>query len=224
MPSTPPAPSPSPSPSLSLSPPPAPSPSPSPSPPPPPPPPLAPLPLAPLPPALPLPPPPPAPLDQAGFDRAQRADAVRLPWAWAPQGKSTEPYAPAATGKWWSHSEGELGGLGGGKRRDVGHIGRIMETELGEQLLGDRRCAACQQRDEECWVYSLKGAQQVSRPGDTCARCRLAARPRGCSLSKRKPARRDRSPPAPGPRSLAFNKPGGGPPPPSGPGGSGIAV
>ena len=43
------------------------------------------------------------------------------------------------------------------KRKDWGHIGRIMETELGERLLGDRRCTACQERDEECWVCSEKG-------------------------------------------------------------------
>jgi hypothetical protein len=103
------------------------------------------------------------------------------------------------------------------KRKDWGHIGRIMETELGERLQGDRRCAVCQERDEECWVYSEKGAQQVSRPGSTCARCRVAARAGGCSLSTRRPSRR-RSPPPPGPRSLA---PGG---PPPGAGGGAVAV
>jgi hypothetical protein len=34
-----------------------------------------------------------------------------------------------------------------------------MEIELGEELLGDARCAACRARDEECWVYSEKGAR-----------------------------------------------------------------
>ena len=154
------------------------------------------------------------------FDHAQVADQARLPWAWATRGKTDEQYTQAVAGKWWSVGEEELEAMPLNKRRDFGHIGRIMETELGQQLLGDKRCSACRANGQECWVYSPKGAQQVRRPGDTCARCRVAARAGGCSLSKRR--RRDRSPPAPGPRSLAAYKPFGGPPP--GAGGSGIAV
>ncbi len=91
------------------------------------------------------------------------------------------------------------------------------------ELVGGEQCTACQASGNECWVYSKKGAQQVSRPGDTCARCRVAARSGGCSLSKRKRKDpKDPSPPPPGPRSLAAYKPSGGPPP--GPGGSGIAA
>jgi len=118
---------------------------------------------------------PPAPslATQGAFAAAQRADRDRLPWGWATRGKNNDSYAPAITGKWWSHSGEQLGALGSSKRSDVGHIGRIMETELGEELLGVERCAACQEQDQKCWVYSRKGAQQVSRPGSTCARCRL---------------------------------------------------
>ncbi len=163
----------------------------------------------------------PAPLSQAGFDAAQLADQPRLPWAWAPHGKANEVYTPVVSGKWWSRSERELAALGQEKRRDWAHIGRIMETELGEKLEGSGRCTACQQRGEECWVYSKKGAQQVSRPGSTCARCRVAARKGGCSVSTRKPSA-PRSPPPPGPRSLAAYKSLGGPPP--GAGGSAVAV
>lgn len=108
------------------------------------------------------------------------------------------------------------------KRRDFGHIGRIMERELGQKLLGEERCLACQDNNEECWVYSQDGAQQVSRPGDTCARCRVTARPGGCSLSRRR--RKDKQPePAPGLRSIAPYTPFGGSPPGPG-GGSGVAV
>lgn len=94
-------------------------------------------------------------------------------------------------GKWWTADQEELKAMSPNKRRDFGHIGRIMETELGQQLLGDKRCPACRANDQECWVYSEKGARQVSRPGDTCARCRVTARSGGCNLSKRR--RRDRS-------------------------------
>jgi hypothetical protein len=168
-------------------------------------------------PSLPQPAASPAPLTQAGYDAAQRADQPRLPWAWATHGKTRDIYAPAITGKWWSRTEEELAAMSQDKRKDWGHIGRIMETELGERLQGDRRCTVCRERDEECWVYSEKGAQQVSRPGSTCTRCRVAARAGGCSLSTRRPMRR-RSPPPPGPRSLA---PGG---PPPGAGGGTVAV
>ena len=102
----------------------------------------------------------------------------------------------------------------------MGHIGRIMETELGEQLMEKDRCVACQARQQEYWVYFEKGKSVVSRPGSTYARCRMAARSGGCSLATRK--RRDRSPPPPGSRSLAVYKSlGDGPP---GASGSGIAV
>ncbi|KAE8380749.1 hypothetical protein BDV26DRAFT_290180 [Aspergillus bertholletiae] len=35
-----------------------------------------------------------------------------------------------------------------------------METELGEQLLGDARCTYCKERDVECWAYSSQGQRQ----------------------------------------------------------------
>lgn len=99
-----------------------------------------------------------------------------------------------------SRSEEELEELRPNKRRDFGHIARIMETELGERLEEESRCSACRQGGEECWVYSTKGRQQVRRPGDTCARCRVKPRPGGCSLSRRK---RKRSSPLPaGPRII----------------------
>jgi len=81
------------------------------------------------------------------FNAAQLADQVRLPWAWAPLGKTGVSYTPAITGKWWSQTDDALAAMSADKRRDWGHIGRIMETELGEKLEGDERCAACRERD-----------------------------------------------------------------------------
>lgn len=120
------------------------------------------------------------------YDRSQVADQPRLPWEWNPRGKTTELYTHTAVGKWWFHGKKDIERLNPNKRRDISHIGRIMETELGEQLFGDNRCTACQFNKQECWVYSTEGAQQISRPGDSCARCRLSARAGGCSLSKRR--------------------------------------
>lgn len=98
-----------------------------------------------------------------------------------------------------------------------------METELGQQLKGDERCSTCRARDQEYWVYSKKGAQQVSRPGDTCARCCVTAQSGGCSWSTQKrPPNCRRLPLPPGPGSIGANKPPGGPPP--GPSGGGVTV
>ncbi|KAL3424704.1 hypothetical protein PVAG01_03985 [Phlyctema vagabunda] len=147
---------------------------------------------------------------------AEIADQARVPWSWNLRGKATTTYAPSVTGKWWSRSEDKLGALTASKRRDLSHIGRIMETELGEQVLGRQRCAACQRLNQECWRYSDKGAQQISRPGDACARCRLASRPGGCSLSKRRPIEKH-LPPASDPRRLLpFGGPNSSPPGPAG--------
>jgi hypothetical protein len=121
--------------------------------------------------------------------------------------------------KWWSRSREELKKIGNTKRRDFGHIDRIIETELREKLEGGRRCAACQAADEECWVYSEKGAKQVKKCGLTCARCRVAACSGGCSLSTQ---RQRCTPSPPPPRGFAALRPAGGPPP--GAEDSGIAV
>lgn len=153
------------------------------------------------------------------FAWSQEADTVRLPWEWRPRGRTTEPYAPQLRGKWWSFGEEELAAATPNKQRDYGHIGRIMETELGEQLHGKDRCTACQSHNEECWVYSEKGSQQVSRPGDACTRCRLVARTGGCSLSKR---RKRQPPPSPPTRFYRPLGPKDGPPP--GCGVSGVMV
>jgi len=145
----------------------------------------------------------------ASFDAAQISNQPRIPWNWT-TGKTTQEYAPTVQHKWWSVSPEEWAGFSVKRKHDVGHIGRIMETDLGEMRTGTDRCTACQEENEECWVYSEKGAKQVSRPGSTCAHCRYAARRGGCSLSTRAPNRSlRRSPRGPGPRSIV---PRGGPP------------
>jgi hypothetical protein len=158
-------------------------------------------------------------MSQVEFDASQVANQPRLPWGWQASGKSAAPYTPVITGKWWSQTAEQMEALGP-KRNDFGHIGRIMETELGEKLVGDARCTACRQLDQECWVYSAKGRQQVSHPGSTCARCRVAGRAGGCSLSTRKSSQDPRGPPPPpGPPRPLLPRP-----PSPGAGGSGIAA
>lgn len=156
------------------------------------------------------------------FLEAQTANQPRLPWNWNSWGKSKAPYTPAVAGKWWSISQEELAQLKSDKRSDRGHIGRIMETELGEQLCGEARCTACSARGMECWIYSKEGSQQVAFPGDSCARCRWASYEGGCSLSKRKKCVKITEPPTRPYRQLLPKE--GGPPPPGAGKASGISV
>ena len=175
------------------------------------------LPILPLP-TLPLP-----ALTATRFALTQHANPVRLPWAWAPYGKTTAAYTPTTQGKWWSQLAVGLAAIGPNKQRDWGHISWIIETELGVELVDSKQYATCQALGDECQVYSKKGAQQVSRPGDTYARCQAAARSGGCSLLKRKRKDpKDPSPPPPGLRSLAAYKPSSSLLP--GPGSSGITA
>ena len=74
-------------------------------------------------------------LAAARFALAQYTDPVRLLWAWALYGKITAAYTPTAQGKWWSQLVVGLAAMGPNKQRDQGHIGWIMETELGVELV-----------------------------------------------------------------------------------------
>jgi hypothetical protein len=67
----------------------------------------------------------PLPLAWADFQTAQLADQQCLPWNWLLHGKVTAEYTPVVPGKWWSS-------LPATSERNTSHIGRIMETELGE--------------------------------------------------------------------------------------------
>ncbi|KNG91219.1 hypothetical protein ANOM_000391 [Aspergillus nomiae NRRL 13137] len=122
------------------------------------------------------------------FTRSQIADQPRLSWNWRNQGKDRTIYTPTIVGKWWYRTSFELERLPKDKRRSFGHIGRIMETELGKQRFGDARCERCRTNAQECWVYSKEGAAQVCRPGEACTRCRLIPQVGGCSLSTQLPS------------------------------------
>ncbi|KAE8398122.1 hypothetical protein BDV37DRAFT_288833 [Aspergillus pseudonomiae] len=76
------------------------------------------------------------------FTRSQIADQPRLSWNWRNQGKDRTIYTPTVVGKWWYRTSFELERLPKDKCRSFGHIGRIMETELGKQRFGDARCGS----------------------------------------------------------------------------------
>lgn len=126
------------------------------------------------------------------FLRTQVADQPRIPWRWSTTGKKdSSPYKPIAVGKWWYDYWVDA-------QNDIkidpaaSHIGRIMETELGVQLLGDKRCRGCQRDGKECWIYSERGRKQIRHPGSACAH-RRARGPisEGCSVAKRSRNKRD---------------------------------
>ncbi|KAF2100039.1 hypothetical protein NA57DRAFT_75542 [Rhizodiscina lignyota] len=102
-------------------------------------------------------------------------------------------YTPTRRGTWWYRTEAVLNAMSKSKRRRFSHIGRIMETELGEKLEGDERCTNCVTQGFECWRYSEAGVEQIPWPGAQCARCRHASQQGtylgGCSLTNRKPVK-----------------------------------
>ena len=106
-------------------------------------------------------------------------------------------------GKQWS----ELGqGAVGAKARDYSYIGRIIETELGEKLEGDRACTSCWELGQECWAYLKEGVKQVKYTGSTCAQYRVAARSSSYSNSTQVAYRHY---PIPPPSFLLLKGPGG---------------
>ncbi|KAK8237563.1 hypothetical protein IWZ00DRAFT_102892 [Phyllosticta capitalensis] len=102
------------------------------------------------------------------------ADQPRIPHRREPD-KIRAPYISVHTEKWWA--------IRRYKQDHRNHIGRIMETELGVQLLGDARCDFCKQKDRECWAYSALGRMQIANASEACAHCR--AKTHKCSLLKR---------------------------------------
>ncbi|TLD34699.1 hypothetical protein E2P81_ATG04864 [Venturia nashicola] len=95
----------------------------------------------------------------------------RLPWPWSNQ-KTSALYTTVHKDKWWSKippSNDPYMQVYGG--RYLSHIGRIMETELGEKRTDNARCTNCKKQNEECWVYSKEGSRQVKNPVRRCTRC-----------------------------------------------------
>jgi hypothetical protein len=101
----------------------------------------------------------------ASRDCAQIADQPRL-WLGLSRAVVNPPYVPQVTGKWWSNASYA-------STSTRSHVGRIMETNLGEQLFGDKKCKRCHDLQEECWIYTTEGVSLVKKPGDRCARCRV---------------------------------------------------
>ncbi|QDS74199.1 hypothetical protein FKW77_002185 [Venturia effusa] len=113
--------------------------------------------------------------------------SARQPWKWSKK-KTTDLYVPVMQDKWWSSSESELRQLPIGRQRYMSHIARIMETELGEQLVGTNRCNNCKRHNRQCYIYSEAGRTQIMHPGVRCAACRFHDRDleECCSLNVKK--------------------------------------
>jgi hypothetical protein len=145
------------------------------------------------------------------------ADQPRRPWNWSTTGrKSNEPYVPQEVGKWWYDWAMENPG-----NIAISHVGRIMETELGEKVPDEEKCTGCRASGQDCWIYSEKGRQQVRHPGSACGPCRAkGALAAGCSVSKRQQSRkRGPASPPPRPRDIRPREPRRSPSPSAGSGG-----
>ncbi|CRG92233.1 Cell surface glycoprotein 1 [Talaromyces islandicus] len=122
-------------------------------------------------------------LDKEVFDRAQQADQPRILIELPLSGRKIDPfYCSVSVDKWWYSWEKE----NPTKSNVASHVGRIMETELGTQLFGAKRCTRCQTEGLECWVYSEYAASRVKFAGTNCARCRAHPVSYGCSFAKRR--------------------------------------
>jgi hypothetical protein len=128
---------------------------------------------------------------RAAFELAQVAhDPLRrVAWSWNIGGKKTNNHYVHQHSDVWSYTtEEEYRNAKPNRQKMLDHIGRIMETDLGERLSDNQRCNHCQAGNGssgyECWVYSSDGAKQVMYPGSICARCRWNTMK--CSLSTRK--------------------------------------
>jgi hypothetical protein len=120
-------------------------------------------------------------------------------WTFNLLGKKTSDHYVHQHSDVWSYTtEAEYQAAKPNRQKVLDHVGRIMETELGEKLSDDQRCSHCQAGNGssgyECWVYSGEGARQVLYPGSICARCRMDTVK--CSLSTRKPQTESAPPPS----------------------------
>lgn len=162
-----------------------------------------------------------APQSLAAFLQRQRAPQgnARFSWNWAGKLTSSERLRrPQLDGYSWSISQSDWDRLSSGQQTALSHAGRMLETELGEELLGEARCTACRVHGRECWVYTKDAhAYGLGKAGRSCAHCRLNPSKDGCSLSGRKKSgkdsRRDQSPSPPTRPRYILPKGGQGPPP-----------
>ncbi|KAF2671798.1 hypothetical protein BT63DRAFT_422312 [Microthyrium microscopicum] len=60
-----------------------------------------------------------------------------------------------------------------------------METELGEERIGDDRCNCCLDKDRRCWVYTERAKREIANPGERCVECRLKVKGTACSFITR---------------------------------------
>lgn len=140
----------------------------------------------------------PAPPSQQATSNPQAADQARIPFV---ASNDCVYYCPVTVGKWWYRSGAEIHALGPKLRCTASHIGRIMETTLGERKSYQDSCQSCRNHFQECWTFTWEGGQQIKNSGKSCVRCRATGRK--CCFSAYQ--RRIHSPPyIPAPLPTAF--------------------
>ena len=118
---------------------------------------------------------------------SQTGPTIRRPWTYTSI-RSSERWRHQEAGRWYYVSDAAYAAQSTSGKAVTNHIGRIMESDLGEQLIGEARCRHCKDGDRECWVYSARAFNQVKYLTPACARCRQMPRNGGCSFSTRRRA------------------------------------
>jgi hypothetical protein len=85
-------------------------------------------------------------------------------------------YYPKADEQWWYRTPEQLNGMSRKACYRRSHIGRIMETPLGECLADNDRWARCRSQGLQCWRYTAEARSQIKNGTSTCAQCREAMR------------------------------------------------
>lgn len=107
-------------------------------------------------------------------------DALRFSWDWrVVRHSSTAERLPHQwVGKWWYTDDIAFAALNPARKGQMNHVFRIMETDLGEVVVGGEQCQHCINHGYECARYRQTSGlnSTVAYPGNVCARCRYANR------------------------------------------------
>ncbi len=109
---------------------------------------------------------------QRTISRETRAERFHIPPIKFGHTKIRGGYQHQHPEGWWFHSTEDLSVLNKNQKSRWHHVGRIMETNLGEYHVSDP-CYQCWLNGFECHTYSAQGRISIASAGCACTRCRL---------------------------------------------------
>lgn len=80
-------------------------------------------------------------------------------------------YRHRVRGMWWYRGDAKFSQMSRRERIKWSHIGRIMETDFGEEYEDKDRCVRCRERGYKCWGYSERAHVRVNNAPGSCTRC-----------------------------------------------------